>query len=186
MEDYQIVELYFQRSNMAITETAAKYGNYCYAVAQNVLNNAEDSEECVNDTWWKAWNSMPPQRPNYLRMFLAKITRNLAIDVFRSKNRQKRGGGVYDIALEEMAEVIQAENSVEEQIAANELEESIRSFVAGLPEREGNVFLRRYFYFETTSCIAKKYGIRESHVHLLLSRTREKLRKHLVEEGYVL
>lgn len=186
MEDYQIIELYFQRSELAITETDTKYGSYCHAIAQNVLNNAEDSEECVNDTWWKAWNSMPPQRPNYLRMFLAKITRNLAIDIFRSKNRQKRGGGVYDIALEELSEVLSAENSVEEQLAANELEESIRSFVAGLPERDGNVFLRRYFYFETTSCIAKKYGIRENHVLLILSRTREKLKKHLLEEGYVL
>lgn len=185
MEDYQIIELYFQRSDMAITETAVKYGSYCQMVAQNVLHNMEDSEECVNDTWWRAWNSIPPQRPGFLRMFLAKITRNLAIDLFRSKSRQKRGGGVYDLALEELSEVILAQNNVEEQLAAKELEESIRRFVAGLSERDGNVFLRRYFYFETTSCIAEKYGIRESNVLLILSRTREKLRKHLLEEGYV-
>lgn len=184
MEDYQIIELYFQRSDLAIRETDAKYGKYCYMVALNVLQDAEDSEECVNDTWLKAWNSMPPQRPNYLRMFLAKITRNLAIDRFRGKKRQKRGGGEYDLILEELDDVIQAPSDVEEYIVARELERNIRSFVERLSERDCNVFLRRYFYFESAKEIAGRYGIRESHVLGILSRTRRKLREYLLGLGY--
>ena len=186
MEDKQIIELYFQRNDRAITETDAKYGSYCYMVANNVLDDARDSEECVNDTWLKAWNSMPPQKPNYLRMFLAKITRNLAIDIFRGKHRQKRGGGEYDLVLEELGDVIQSPESVEEQVEARELEQTIRSFVEGLSERDCNIFLRRYFYFETTADIAKKYQMRESNVLGILSRTRHKLREYLLQEGYVL
>lgn len=184
MEDYQIIELYFQRSDMAISETDAKYGKYCYAVATNILGDARDSEECVNDTWLKAWNSMPPQRPNYLRMFLARITRNLAIDIFRGKKRQKRGRGEYDLALEELGDVIHDSSNIEEQVEARELEQCIHAFVEKLPERDCNVFLRRYFYFEAVSDIAKRYGIRESHVHGILSRVRGKLREHLQAQGY--
>lgn len=184
MEDYQIIELYFQRSDLAIRETDIKYGNYCYTVANNVLQDAGDSEECVNDTWLKAWNSMPPKRPDYLRMFLAKITRNLAIDRFRSKKRQKRGGGEYDLVLEELGDIIHDSANVEEYVEAKELEQNIRSFVAQLPERECNIFLRRYFYFESAREIAGRYGIRESHVLGILSRTRGKLRTYLLELGY--
>ena len=129
---------------------------------------------------------MPPQRPDYLRMFLAKITRNLAIDIFRGRKRQKRGGGEYELALEELGDVIQTNDTVEEQIEMRALEESIRSFVKELPERECNIFLRRYFYFETTSDIARKYNIKESNVLGILSRTRGKLKKFLVGEGYAL
>ena len=106
MEDSQIIELYWQKNTDAISETANKYGAYCFAIAQNILHNTEDSEECVNDTWLHAWNAIPPQRPEAFRMFLAKITRNLSFNRFHVQNAKKRGGGEITLVLEELAEYL--------------------------------------------------------------------------------
>ncbi len=184
MEDSQIVELYWQRSADAISETADKYGAYCFAIADNILRSAEDSEECVNDTWLHAWNAMPPQRPRVLRLFLARITRNLALDRFHARSAQKRGGGELDLVLDELGECLGGGADVESACEAEELRRSIGRFVRSLPEREGNVLARRYFFAEPVADIAKRYGLSENHVTVILSRTRKKLKTHLLKEGY--
>ncbi|MBQ8798245.1 MAG: sigma-70 family RNA polymerase sigma factor [Lachnospiraceae bacterium] len=184
MEDYQIIELYFNRKEEAIKETDSKYGSYCFAIAENVLHNAEDSEECVSDTWLKAWNAMPPHRPTMLRMFLAKITRNLSFNRFQARNAEKRGGGELPLVLDELAECIAHESDTENEYFAKELEQCIRHFVRDLPEREGDVFVRRYFFTEPVAVIAKRYCMTDNNVMVMLSRTRKKLKAHLKKEGY--
>ena len=185
MEDRDIVALYWQRDQKAIASTAEKYGAYCYTIANNILANQQDSEECVNDTWLRAWNGMPPQRPDILRMFFAKITRNLAFDVLKSHHAEKRGGGQVDLALEELAECIPHETDVEDQLLAEALGETVRQFVAALPPREADVFARRYFFAEPVKDIAQSYSLRPNHVSVLLRRTREKLKEYLLEEGWL-
>ena len=113
MEDSQIIELYWQKNADAISETVNKYGAYCFAIAENILHDIEDAEECVNDTWLHAWNAIPPQRPNVFRMFLAKITRNLSLDRFNARNAEKRGGGEMSLVLDELAECLAGETDVE-------------------------------------------------------------------------
>ena len=184
MEDNQIVELYFQRDADAIKETDSKYGSYCFAIADSILHNKEDSEECVNDTWLSAWNAMPPQRPKVLRMFLAKITRNLSFNRFNARNAEKRGGGEIHLVLDELAECIASESDTENEYLAKELEQCIKLFVRKLPEREGNVFVRRYFFTESISMIAKRYGKNDNNVMVMLNRSRKKLKAHLEKEGY--
>ncbi len=184
MEDSQIVELYWQRSVDAVAETADKYGAYCFAIADNILHSAEDSEECVNDAWLHAWNAMPPQRPNVLRAFLARITRNLAFDRFRARAAEKRGGGELDLVLDELGECLGGGADAQTACEAEELRRSIGRFVRSLPERDGNVLARRYFFAEPVADIAKRYGLSENNVMVILSRTRKKLKAHLLKEGY--
>ena len=185
MGDNEIVELYWQRDENAIRETDRKYGAYCFAVADNILHSKEDSEECVNDTWLKAWNTIPPQKPNKLRMFLAKITRNLSFNRYNARSAEKRGGGEIPAVLDELAECLESESDVAGEYEAKELEQHIRLFVRSLPERDGNVFVRRYFFNETIAEIAEKYGLSRDNVTVILSRTRKKLKTHLQREGYV-
>lgn len=185
MDDSRIIELFWQRSENAITETEKKYGAYCSSVAYNILLNKEDTEECVNDTWLGAWEAIPPKRPNILRAFLAKITRNLSIKRLEKKLAEKRGGTAGCMVLDELEECIGDQTDVEGIVEARELEELIRRFVRNLPEREGNLFVRRYFYNDSIASIAVRYRISENHVMVILSRTRKKLRKELIKEGYV-
>lgn len=184
MEDSQIVALYWQRNADAVSETAKKYGAYCFTVAEHILKNVEDAEECVNDTWLRAWNGIPPQKPGVLRLFLAKITRNLALDRFQAQNAEKRGGGEIALVLDELEECAGGGTDTEAEYQAKELRECIRRFVRTLPEREGNVLVRRYFFAESAAEIAGRYGLTENHVMVILSRTRKKLREHLIKEGY--
>lgn len=185
MEDSQIVELYWQKNTEAISETADKYGAYCFTVADNILHSAEDSEECVNDTWLHAWNAMPPQKPDVLRMFLAKITRNLSFNRFNARNMEKRGGGEIVLVLDELSECLASEADVEATYEATELEQCIRCFVRSLPERDRNVFVRRYFFTEPTSTIAERYGLTANNIAVILSRVRKKLKLELAKEGYL-
>ena len=185
MEDHQRLELYWQKNADAISETSSKYGPYCFAIADHILNNTEDSEECVNDTWLHAWNAMPPQKPNVLRMFLAKITRNLSVNRFKARSAEKRGGGEILIVLDELADCLAGETDVEREYEGRELEQCIRRFVRGLPERDGNVFVRRYFFTEPVAAIAERYELTENNVMVILSRTRKKLRLKLAKEGYL-
>ena len=184
MEDDQIVALYWQKNADAIAETNGKYGAYCFAIADNILRSKEDAEECVNDTWLHAWNAMPPQRPRRLKLFLAKITRNLSFNRFHAGTAQKRGGGEMELVLDELAECIAAESDVESAYEAKELGQSVNRFIRTLPERHGNVFVRRYFFTESAAVIAKRYGLTENNVMVILSRTRKKLKAHLIKEGY--
>ena len=173
MEDSQIIELYWQKNA------------YCYTIADHILHSPEDSEECVNDTWLHAWNAMPPQKPNVLRMFLAKITRSLSVNRFKARSAEKRGGGEINLVLDELADCLAGGTNVEAEYEVKELEQCIRRFVRGLPERDGNVFVRRYFFTEPVVVIAKRYGLTESNVTVILSRTRKKLRLKLAKEGYL-
>lgn len=184
MEDSKIVELYWQKNENAIKETNSKYGAYCFSIADNILHNKEDSEECVNDTWLNAWNAMPPQKPTKLQMFLAKITRNLSFNRFNARSAEKRGGGEIVLVLDELAECLAGESDVTSEYEAKELGQCIRRFVRSLPERDSNVFVRRYFFTEPVAEIAKKYGLTENNVMVILSRTRTKLKTYLIKEGF--
>ena len=184
MEDSQIIELYWKRNPDALKETAEKYGTYCFAIANNILHECGDSEECVNDTWLHTWNAIPPQKPRIFPSFLAKITRNLSINRYHARSAEKRGGGEIAVVLEELAECLASETDVENEYIARELGQCIRRFVRTLPEREGNVFMRRYFFTERVQQIARRYGLSENNVMVILSRTRKKLKVHLEKEGF--
>ena len=185
MKDEEIIGLYFDRDERAITESDLKYGRYVFTVAQNILKSREDSEECVNDTWLRSWNTIPPKRPSFLRMFFAEITRNLAFDRYRREHAKKRSDGELPLVLDELEECISDRRSVEDEIIGEELSDCISKFVRNLPERDGNLFLRRYFFTESVQDIAKMYGMKPNNVTVILKRVREKLRKHLVKEGYL-
>ena len=184
MTDRQIIDLYWQRDTAAIQETSEKYGAYCFAIANNILDSKEDSEECVNDTWLKTWNAIPPQRPAILQMFLAKITRNLSLDRFLARTAQKRGGGEMPLVLDELSECIPSSSDVAGEYERKELGRFIRKYINSLPERDRNIFLRRYFYANSISDIADRYGLSENNVTVILSRTRKKLRLRLQKEGF--
>lgn len=184
MEDCEIIELYNERNENAISRTEEKYGRYCFSVAKNILSDERDCEECVNDTWSRAWSSIPPSKPSCLRLFLAKITRNLAIDRVKSESRQKRGGGEVTLALEELGEVVSGKDSPLDELNYKLLVESLNCFLRSIAERDCNVFVSRYFYLEAVDAIAKKYSISTENVHKILSRTRIKLKEYLRNEGY--
>ena len=183
MEDAKILQLYWDRNEAAITETADKYGTYCNSVAANILSSPEDREECVNDTWFRTWNAIPPQKPNCLRMFLAKITRNLAFDRYKAQSAQKRNREM-EMVLDELADCLTTGITAEDHAVGKELEKAINTFLKALPEREGNLFIRRYFFVETPADIGKRYGISAGNVVVILTRTRQKLRVYLQKEGY--
>ena len=186
MEDEQILELYFARNEQAIAETDRKYGGYCYSLANSILQNQQDAEETVSDTYLKAWQAIPPKRPSVLRLFLAKITRNLAFSRWRSMTAQKRGGGELPLVLEELEECVGSEEDIGAALEAKELTKTIAAFLNTLPQQEQNIFLRRYFFLEDALTIASRYGLHRDAVNKSLSRTRKKLRAHLIQEGYTL
>ena len=183
MEDDQIVDLYWARSERAVAETAHKYGRYCYSIAYNILLNAEDADESVNDTYMDAWNAMPPHRPSILSTFLGKITRNLSIDRYKANHAEKRGGGSLPVALDELSQCISAPAGIETAVEEQDLAQAIDRFLRTLPSRETTMFLRRYWYVDSISDIAIRYNMKENTVKSILFRTREKLRKYLEQEG---
>ena len=183
MEDEKIIELFWNRSESAISETAQKYGNYCYSIAYNILTNSEDAEESVSDTYMAAWKAMPPRRPSILATFLGKITRHLSIDLWRSRNRYKRGGGEIVLALEELEDCIADSQTVEMALERKQLAVVFNRFLDSLPEMERRVFLCRYWYLDPIADIAGYYGFSVSKVTSMLHRTRKKLRTTLEKEG---
>lgn len=184
MEDDQIIKLYWMREENAIQETSTKYGAYCFSIANHILSNAQDSEECVNDTWMRAWNAMPPKRPERLRLFLAKITRNVSFDRYKAKTAKKRGEGEMAAALEELESCLSSPFDVEKETLAKELEDCVNRFLHALPPRECDIFLRRYFYVESAAEIGEFYDLKPENVLMILSRTRKKLREYLEKEDY--
>lgn len=186
MDDEMILDLYFARDELAVVETDRKYGGYCFTIANSILNNTEDAEETVSDTYLRAWNTIPPKRPNVFQMFLAKITRNLAFSRWRNQSAEKRGGGVMELVLEELDACIPAPGKVEDNLMGKELAKAIRCFLNTLSQREQDIFLRRYFFVEETQAIAQRYGMKPATVLRTLSRTREKLKHFLTREGYAL
>ena len=184
MDDQKIIDLYWSRSETAITETDQKYGKYCYSIAYNILTNNEDAEESVSDTYMAAWKAIPPRRPSILATFLGKITRHLAIDRWRSRNRYKRGGGEIVLALDELEEcIIAEEQSLEKVFERKQLALVFNRFLESLPETERRIFLCRYWYLDSVSDIANYYGFSDSKVASMLHRTRRKLRAVLEKEG---
>ncbi len=183
MRDQEIIELYFQRSETAITETSAKYGAYCHTVAMNILRDIFDAEECVNDTYHRAWRSIPPTRPTRLGAFLAKITRNLAIDRYNRKKAKKRGGE-YAESLEELGDCIGVNDSTGETL--EELGAIISEFLKSEKELARRLFVRRYFYENSIKQISEIHGISESLVKTTLHRTRARLAIYLRKEGVYL
>ena len=184
MDDRQIIELYFERDEKAIVETQNKYGKYCFTVANNILSNEQDSEECVNDTYNKTWNAIPPQNPNRLKLFLARITRNLAFDKIKSENRVKRGSGELVLALDEIGEIVSDNTYIGAELESKEFMQTVNAFLHTVTERECNIFISRYFYIESIDEISKKYRISKVNVNKILSRIRAKLKLYLEKEGY--
>ena len=184
MTDQQIIDLYFARDERAITETANAHGAYCFGVAMGILKSHLDSEECVNDTWLRAWNTIPPKRPEILRTYLAHIIRNLAISRYRREHTDKRSHAP-DSPLHELAECLpDPEGSPAEAASMAELRQALNAFVAGLEETDRKLFVGRYFHSYTPRRLAEAYGMKENAVNQRLFRIRERLRKYLTERGY--
>ena len=184
MQDNDIIDLYFARNEQAIAESALKYGYYCTGIAQNILHNMLDAEECVNDTWLRAWSSIPPTKPDYLQLYLGGITRHLSLDRFRKNQTAKRGGGELVVALDEISDVIASNEDIPTLAAEQEFSEIFNRFLWSLPERDCNIFIRRYYYLDPIVLIATRYGLSVANVQKILSRTRQKLREYLDKEGY--
>lgn len=186
MEDEAILDLYWQRSEIAIRETAEKYGSYCFAIAINILQNYEDAEECENDTYLKAWNSIPPQRPVYFRAYLGKITRNLSLNKYKENRTKKRGGDEMDLLFSELEECIPSNHTVEHEWEANQVIELINAFLYSLDAENRKVFVRRYWYADSIKDISYSLHMSTSKVKSMLFRTRKALKDYLEKEGVVL
>ena len=183
MNDKNIVDLYFNRDEEAITQTDKKYGRYCYSIAYNILTNKEDAEESVSDTYMTAWRAIPPRRPSVLSTFLGKITRHISIDRWRERSAYKRGGGEVTLALDELEDCVAGLQNVEMEYERKELIRAYVKFLDTLPITERRVFLCRYWYVDSIEAIAEKFGFSQSKVKTMLHRTRAKLRMQLAEEG---
>ena len=185
MDDQSIVALYWDRSEQAIAETDRKYGAYCYSIAYHALANNEDAEESVSDTYMAAWNRLPPHRPSVLATFLGKITRRISINRWKAKNTAKRGGGQITLTLEELDNCVDGKQDIESAYESHELVRAFNRFLDTLPETERDVFLRRYWFFDSIADIAESFGFTQSKVTSMLHRMRGKLRKQLEKEGFV-
>ena len=183
MTDTQIIALYWARSEEAIAATASAYGGYCTAIAWNILHNQEDSEECVSDTWHRAWQSMPPERPNPLRVWLGKITRNLALDRWRAGRAEKRGGGQMDVLLSELEGCLPDWNTPEKQVEDWEIAKSISVWLRTQSQSVRLIFVRRYWYGDSVSDIANALNMGEGAVKSALFRARNGLKAYLEREG---
>lgn len=179
MEDNIIIELYFQRNETAIRESDKKYGAYCGTIANNILHSQQDSEECVNDTWIRAWNAIPPENPARLSVFLGKITRNLAIDRWRKLKREKSGSGQINLCLDELAECVGTQETLGDKL---DLKEALDSFLSMLKPQAKRIFMLRYWHMCPISDVARLCGISEGAVKMSLRRTRKLLREYLEKE----
>lgn len=186
MEDAAIIELYWARSESAIGSTQEKYGGRCRGIAWNILRSDSDSEECVNDTWLRAWDAMPPERPAKLGAFLGRITRNLALDRLKKRDSQKRGGGRLPLALSELEECVPSGDDPARCVDELALRELLDRFLASLNEDARVIFLRRYWYMLSVEEVARGIGVSRSKVKSSLLRSREKLRELLEKEGIAL
>lgn len=187
MDDSLIIRLYEERNEKAISETDKKYGKLCKSIAYNILFNEQDSEEALNDTYFKAWNSIPPMKPKILSSFLGRITRGISIDKLRRRTSEKRGKGEYELTVSELESCIPSKySSPENDIEAQALTEIINGFLEKLSPSERKVFVCRYWYFDSVHSISTQFGYSESKTKSMLFRTRNRLREILEKEGYVL
>lgn len=183
MEDHEIINLYYDRAQQAITETSSKYNAYCMHIARAILGDEEDAKECVNDTWLKAWNTIPPQKPKHLAAYLGRLTRNASIDRMRTRTRKQRGGHETELVLEELQDCIAHSTNVEREIEGRELTAAINAFLGTLSAFDRNAFVCRYWYLDPVRDIAKATHASESRIKSILFRLRKKLRVYLEEEG---
>lgn len=183
LEDSKIIELFFARAEQAIAELSAKYGTVCGRIARNILKNTLDAEECVNDTYLAAWNTIPPEKPNPLRTYIFRIVRNISIAKYHANTSVKRNS-YYDVALEELESCLIASGTVEQESEVNELSRLIDSFLDTLDKESRIMFVRRYWYSDSISAIAEMFQISSNNVSVRLSRIRQKLKKYLKKEGF--
>ena len=183
MEDRQIIDLYWARSEAAIAETEKKYGRYCHYIAYQILYDDEDAKEIVNDTYLKTWNTIPPQRPDPLKPYVGMISRQLALNTYEGQHTQKRGGQV-PLVLDELSECIPANDDGADIGESVALSDALNRFLWALPQRTRNIFVRRYFYISPVAEIAKDFQMKESNVTMHLLRTRKKLAQFLKKEGF--
>ena len=186
MNDEMILDLYWARSESAISETAKKYGNYCFSISDNILQDNEDAEECVNDTYLKTWNAVPPQRPLNFRAFLGKIVRNLSLNKYKEKRTKKHGGGEITLLFSELEDCVPSGSDVERESEANEVIEAINSFLTSMDSESRIVFVRRYWYADSVKAIAENFQMSESKVMSMLFRARNKMKTYLEKEGVIL
>ncbi len=186
MDDEMILDLYWERSESAINETAKKYGGYCLTIANNILRNNEDAEECVNDTYHKTWDTIPPQRPTIFRAFLGKVTRNLSLNKYKEQRTQKRGGDDIASIYSELEDCIPSNSNVEMEYESSLVIGAINSYLLSLDSENRIVFVRRYWYADSIQAIATCLQTSESKVKSMLFRTRNKLKTHLENEGVIL
>lgn len=185
LEDSKIIELFFARIEQAIVELSEKYGTVCNRIARNILKNDLDAEECVNDTYLAAWNTIPPQKPDPLRTYIFRIVRNIAIAKYHSNTSIKRNS-YYDVVLEELENCLITSATVEQEISAKELSRQIDSFLDTLDKASRVMFVRRYWYSDSISDLAEYFQVSNNNVSVRLSRTRDKLKKYLKKEGFEL
>lgn len=186
MDDNKILQLYWDRDEKAISATSKKYGSYCQSIARNILGNVEDAQECVNDTYLNAWNSIPPQRPKMLSTYLGKITRNLSFNLYKKNKAEKRGGSQIPLVLDELAEVSSTAANPEGEWNRKEIVEAINSFLSSIPTEKRKLFVCRYWYADSVKDIAEKFGMTEGNVSVTLNRLRKKLHNYLEERGFEL
>ncbi len=185
MTDAAIIQLLLDRQEMGLSYLKSQYESYCMAIACRVLQSREDAEEVVSDVWLKLWDNIHRDQPRSLPAYLARVTRNLALDRYRQLTCDRRGGGEAALALEELSEVVGSSHDAENFLEAKELEAAINSFLGRLSRRDRGIFLRRYFYLETDEEIAQRYGLRTASVRTVISRTRKRLKTYLKKEGYL-
>lgn len=186
MEDKDIIALYWRRDEDAIIKTGEKYGAYLMKIADNILKDLRDSEESVNDTYLRAWNSMPPNRPDVLKLYLGRITRGVAIDIFRRRSSKKRLGSQYAVSLEELGDCVSGADDPQARAEVSALATAIGEYLNGLEPRTRDVFICRYYFMDPLADIAEYCGMTEAAVKSLLHRTRQGLRCHLEQEGFTL
>lgn len=184
MKDAQIVALYWDRNEAAIEQTQQKYGAYLSKISYNILSDLEDSSECVNDTYMKAWSSMPPHKPNVLSTYLGKIVRELSIDLFRKKHSAKRCASEYAISLDELGDSFSGGTTPEQVFDAKQLDEAINRFLRTLSDDARNAFIGRYYYFDSLKDVARYCGMSEAKAKSMLYRTRQSLKAYLIKEGF--
>ncbi len=186
MEDYEIIKLYFERSDQAINQTAAKYGDYCFHIAFRILDDFESSEECVNDSYLSVWNHIPPDIPECFRAYIGRITRNLSLDRYRAGKAQKRGAVLCEQISEELRNFAAADKTAFEAIDKIAFKEIMHTFLSSLSKQDRIIFVQRYWYFCKVKEIAEPLGMSESAVKASLYRSRKTLKRNLEEGGIYL
>lgn len=184
LEDEKIIDLFFERSEQAITELDLKYGKFCRKLSRNILNDSRDTEECLNDAYLALWNTIPPERPAPLLTYLCKILRNLSLKLYHSKTAIKRNSA-YDVAVEELEDCLSASDTVEAEAEAKELSRLIESYLDTLSQENRVIFIRRYWFSDAYSDIAEQTGLTEKNVSVRLTRIRKQLKQFLMEKGVI-